>query len=426
MDSKRTLTGLLTALQRVPGGSALIAGYIGLVRGLGLLRRALVPTEVALLEMIMGSYGAQVLAAACRLGVLEHLAGGPRLAAELAGKMGADPGHLGRLLEFLAASGIVRRGHGEAYALTRFGRGLLAGRAGSLKAFAEFNGAAPTCQAWAALDASVMTGRAAFHIAHGEEFFPFTQRHSEFAAVFDRAMVGFSEAMGPLFAAAYRFGPGTVVDVGGGCGALLAGVLQRQPDLAGVLYDLPEVVAAAPAYLAAAGVAGRVEVVGGSFFDGVPAGYDYYVLKNVLHDWGDDECGVVLGHIARAIKPSGRLLIAEMLRGPRPFPLPAAMDLGMMVLTRGGRERSRAEFERLLHSAGFVLRSVVSASAFMSILVAEPVSLHLQQSGPSVIPEQIGVPDIGQEHVPGLVPGHVAHLDHQNTMAGRTGQESGS
>jgi hypothetical protein len=250
MDSKRTSTTLLTTLLRVPGGSALIAGYTGLVRGLGLLRRALVPTEVALLEMIMGSYRSQALAAACRLGVLEHIAGGPRLAAELARKMGADPGHLGRLLEFLTASGIVRRGRGEAYGLTRFGRGLLDGRAGSLKAFAEFNGAAPTWQAWAALDASVISGRSAFHIAHGEEFFPFAQRHSAFAAVFDRAMVGFSEALGPLLAAAYRFGPGTVVDVGGGRGALLAGVLQHQPDLAGVLYDLPEVIAAAPAYLA--------------------------------------------------------------------------------------------------------------------------------------------------------------------------------
>jgi O-methyltransferase domain/Dimerisation domain len=425
MDSKRTSTTLLTTLLRVPGGSALIAGYTGLVRGLGLLRRALVPTEVALLEMIMGSYRSQALAAACRLGVLEHMAGGPRLAAELARKMGADPEHLGRLLEFLTASGIVRRGRGEAYGLTRFGRGLLDGRAGSLKAFAEFNGAAPTWQAWAALDASVISGRSAFHIAHGEEFFPFAQRHSAFAAVFDRAMVGFSEALGPLLAAAYRFGPGTVVDVGGGRGALLAGVLQHQPDLAGVLYDLPEVIAAAPAYLAAAGVAGRVEVVGGSFFDSVPTGHDYYVLKNVLHDWSDGECGVILGHIANAIKPSGRLLVVEMLRGPRAFPLPAAMDLGMMVLTRGGRERSRAEFARLLQSAGFELRSVVSASAFMSILVAEPVSVQLLQSGPSVIPEQIGVPDIGLEHVP-LVPGHVAHLDHRNTMAGRTGQESGA
>src|SRR5262249_18049717 len=177
----------------------------------------------------------------------------------------------------LAASGIVRRRRSDAYGLTRFGSGLLAGRAGSLKAFAEFNGAAPNWQAWAALDGSVITGRAAFHIAHAEEFFPFTQRHPAFAALFDRAMVGFSEALGPLLAAAYRFGPGTVVDVGGGRGALLAGVLQRQPDLAGVLYDLPEVIAAAPAYLAAAGVAGRVKVVGGSFFDGVPAGYDYYV-----------------------------------------------------------------------------------------------------------------------------------------------------
>jgi methyltransferase family protein len=138
----RTLTTPLTTLLRLPFGSALVAAYTRLVRGLGLLRRALVPTEVALIEMIMGSYGAQALAAACRLGVIEHLADGPLLAAELARDVGADPGHLRRLLEFLAASGVVRRRRSGAYVLTRFGRGLLAGRQGSLKAFAEFNGTA--------------------------------------------------------------------------------------------------------------------------------------------------------------------------------------------------------------------------------------------------------------------------------------------
>jgi O-methyltransferase domain len=126
----------------------------------------------------------------------------------------------------------------------------------------------------AALDGSVTSGRAAFHIAHGEEFFPFAQRYPAFGALFDRMMVGFSETMGPLLAAAYRFGPGTVVDVGGGRGALLASVLQRQPDLAGPLYDLPEVLVGAPASLADAGVAGRVEVVSGSGVAPATPGYE--------------------------------------------------------------------------------------------------------------------------------------------------------
>ena len=142
----------------------------------------------------------------------------------------------------------------------------------------------------------------------------------------------------------------TVVDVGGGTGALLAEILSAHPDVCGTLIDLPRVVARSSETFAAAGVADRVTAVGQSFFDPLPTGADVYVLAKVLSDWPDREATALLARCAEAARPSGRVVV---LNGVSPDETPGGLVIETVLL--GGKERSLAEFERLARAAGLAV-----------------------------------------------------------------------
>jgi O-methyltransferase len=167
-------------------------------------------------------------------------------------------------------------------------------------------------------------------------------------AVFDAAMTAGSSRLTPAILAAYDFsGLSTLVDVGGGHGHLLAAVLQANPRLRGVLFDRPSTVAALHDDLGAPGVAERVEVVAGSFFDGVPMGADAYLLKLVLHDWDDESAGQILGRLREAVPAHGRMLVVErVLSRTTDLPAAALVDLEMLK-NHAGRERTEDEFRAL-------------------------------------------------------------------------------
>lgn len=192
-------------------------------------------------------------------------------------------------------------------------------------------------------------------------------------AVFDDAMTALSRGVADAVADAYDFGRfGTVVDVGGGRGALLGAVLARHPTMQGVLFDQPDVVAGADEVLAAAGVSERCRVVGGNFFQSVPEGGDAYLLKAVIHDWPDVESVEILRTCRRAMPSHGRLLLVEQLLDQSPDPLRTALsDLTMLVIA-GGTERTTDEYRALLRSAGFELLAIVSTGSEVFVLEAAP------------------------------------------------------
>jgi hypothetical protein len=174
--------------------------------------------------------------------------------------------------------------------------------------------------------------------------------------------------------AAYDFdGQSHVVDVGGGNGRLIVSILQANPRMRGTLFDMPTVVARAPALLQAGGIADRCEVVGGSFFDAVPAGGDTYILKNILHDWGDEPALRIVANCRRAMPPESKLLLVEMVIPPGNAPmLGKLLDIDMLT-TNAGCERSRTEFGELLAKGGFHLTRVVPTVLPLSVVEAEPV-----------------------------------------------------
>jgi len=172
---------------------------------------------------------------------------------------------------------------------------------------------------------------------------------------------------------AYSFdGMRTVVDVGGGNGGLLTAILEANPQVRGILFDLPHVAAGAKERVVARGLADRCQCVGGDFFESVPAGGDPYVLSNVIHDWEDAPAAVILGNCRRAMKPAARLLLIETIVPPGNDPSVAKLiDFQMLVLT-GGRERTEAEYRALLASAGLELARIIPTLTPVTVMEAMP------------------------------------------------------
>ncbi len=180
------------------------------------------------------------------------------------------------------------------------------------------------------------------------------------------------EAYNAAVMAGYPFGTDTIVDIGGGDGSLLVGILKANPQARGVLFDLPHVSAKANEQIAAAGLGDRCKVVGGDAFISVPAGGDAYVLSRIMDSWDDERAGTILSNCHGAMSPGAKLLLIERVLPERvdnsPAVRPLVMsDLNMMVIT-GGRERTASEYARLLESAGFSIGRIIPSQSVMTII----------------------------------------------------------
>jgi O-methyltransferase/methyltransferase family protein len=313
----------------------------------------------ALLALINGYQVSQALHVAARLGIADRLADGPLTVEELG--LDADRDALRRLLRALAAAGVLREADGR-YALTDLGEGLRSDAPGSVAGWAAFVGRPYHWSAWAALEHSVRTGDNAFRAVHGTDVWAYRRDRPDEAAIFDRAMTSLTARVNAAVAEAHDFGRyGTVVDVGGGRGALLAAVLDRHPGVRGVLFDQPEVVSGVD-------LGARGEVAAGSFFAAVPPGGDAYVLKSVLHDWEDAEAVAIL----RACHAAGAPVVLVVERDVAADPRAAFSDLNMLV-GPGGRERTLAEYGALLEAAGFRAVGSTTTPAGVSVIEARRV-----------------------------------------------------
>jgi hypothetical protein len=229
-------------------------------------------------------------------------------------------------------------------------------------------------RAWGDLLHSVRTGETAFDYQFGTGYFDYLAQHPEADRVFNEAMTGWTHQLVGAVVDTYDFSSvKTVVDVGGGYGALLGAILQRYPDTKGTLFEQPHVIDSAEEQLVAAGVAERCVFVGGDFFAAVPPGGDAYVLSQILHDWDDERCVAILEQCRRAMPEHGKLLVVELVLPPgdEPF-LGKWLDLHMLVLL-GGRERTAAEYDTLFRAAGFKLARVVPTPPGPSVVEAVPV-----------------------------------------------------
>lgn len=330
------------------------------------------PPEAVFFQLITGKWVTQAIASAARFGVADELKEGARGVDEIARAVGADEGALYRLLRALGSLGFFTEDGERRFALTPLGEKLVSDSPGSLRAFAMMMGLPETWNAWGAFDHSIRTGDSAFTHVFGKPFFQHLQENPESARIFDDAMTAISSTSNPAVAGALdwaRFG--RVADVGGGEGSLLCEILGHHDGVGGLLYDLPHVVATAEEVLAENPLRPRVETRGGDFFVEVPEGADAYVMKHIVHDWGDTHCRTLLANCREAMPADGRVMIVESIIPPGNDPFPTKLlDLEMLVMCEGGKERTEREYRDLLASAGLALEAIHPTKGSLSVLEA--------------------------------------------------------
>jgi hypothetical protein len=314
----------------------------------------------------------QAIYVATEFGLADLLADGPQTVDELASAAGAHAPSLYRILRLLASEGVFAEAEDGRFALTPLAAAL--GRdGGPVRPQVLFLGQEALWQAAGSLLHTVQTGETAFERANGGDFFAYFRQHPTQRVLFDHYMAAQTTPMARAVAATYDFsGIGTMVDVGGGRGALTVEILKAHPHLRGVVFDQPVVVDDARAAIAAAGLSDRCATVGGDFFATVPNGGDAYLLKYILHDWDDERSVTILRACRRAVPQHGRLLVVELLVPSGNAPSYAKTQDVNMLINLGGRERTVAEYRALFTTAGFDLTRTVPVTGELHVIEGRP------------------------------------------------------
>ncbi|MCR3720825.1 MULTISPECIES: methyltransferase [Prauserella salsuginis group] len=323
-----------------------------------------------MVRLLAGFEVSQALYAVAKLDIATVMNEGVSEVAEIAASTGTDALAVKRVLRTLTDFGVVEQRGDTEFVLADLGATLASNVSGSLRDLAIMLMETHYLPFERFVD-TVRTGRPAADIYFGQSFFEWLNAEPERAEQFSAAMASVTDGMQSDVFSGYRLPAGELVaDLGGADGSVLLRLLREHPDRRGVVHDLPAVVAAARTRVAEEGFDGRVDVVGGSFFEAVPVA-DVYVLSTVLHDWDDESCKALLTRIARTAAVGARLVVVEMIM-PITGEVHASkqVDLTMLGMVTG-RERTLPEFTDLLANAGFRLDRVVPTAETSSYEIIE-------------------------------------------------------
>jgi hypothetical protein len=314
----------------------------------------------------------QALHVAAQLGIADLLKDGPQTVAQLAEATGTHARSLYRLLRARASEGVFAEDEQGRFGPTALSECLRSDVPNSQSSMAIMSGE-EHYRCWGELLFSVQTGRNAFEKLYGQPIFQYLASHPRQARIFDEGMVGVHGAETKAMLDAYDFhGIDTLVDIGGGNGSLLLATLQRHPSLRGIVFDRPDVIERARSNIKSAGLEGRCTLIGGNFFESVPAGGDAYLMRHIIHDWYDEESRTILRNCRKVMPQTGKLLLIESVIPPGNEPCFAKLlDLTMLVIP-GGMERTEAEYGELLASAGFRLARVVPTTGNVDVIECLP------------------------------------------------------
>ena len=322
-------------------------------------------------QLLSGKQLTYSLSGVARLGVADHMSAMPIAVDKIAAKVGAHAPSLYRVMRMLASMGVFNEVHGKRFALSPAGELLRSDAPGSMRYIAMRVGDPWTTRAYEHFADCLRTGQDGVSKAYGQHVFDVLAERPEQLETFQAAMTSSSTLAGHAVVSAYDFGGiMRIADVGGGHGALLASILRHYPNMQGVLFDREEIVGGVPEDQFA-GCDGRIAIESGSFFERVPDGCDAYIMKHIIHDLSDEHCRTILKLMREKLPANGRVLLCEMVVTDEPGPTPAKMlDIEMLLVTVGGKERTKHEFAELMGSCGLHLSRIVATERPICVIEA--------------------------------------------------------
>lgn len=337
--------------------------------GLLWMNRRLFPASVVLYENFQNLWLLPCVKVAAELDIAQLLKEKPRTIEELAGLTNSNKENLFRMMRALASQGIFKQQKDLTFCNTAMSDALTDNN-GSLRYMILHHLGEINWHALGSLSWSVKTGEDAFSHLHGKRIYDYLKEDQDESELFDKSMTNLTElAIEPILNAYDFSGLKTVMDIGGGEGLLLAGILFKMKNLHGILFDVPDGLRKSPEILQKYGVNERVQTIPGSFFDeGLPPA-DLYILKNILHNWSEAECISILTNIRKAMPEHGKILVVEMIISEdNKFSYGKLIDIQMMVFMNEGKERTRKEYEALFHKSGLAISKIVPTIAPFSLI----------------------------------------------------------
>jgi hypothetical protein len=327
------------------------------------------------LQLLSGFRVTQMLRAVSELKIPDLVSTGAKNAEELASSVEVQAEPLRRILRCLVTVGVFRETEDGRFAATPVSD-CFRDQPGSQRGLAMML-TTDSYVAWGDLMYTLKTGKPAFEHLFKMSRWEQLSKEPEKAALFNAAMQSRTEQIRDAVAAGYDYSAlRSIVDVGGGRGTLIAGLLKAHPHIRGTVFDLEAGVAETDAYLTKQGVRDRCDIVTGSFFESVPAGHDAYLMKNIIHDWNDEKSIAILAGCRKAMGPAAKLILVEHVVPDRAEDSAESRrifmeDVQMMVML-DGQERTADQFGTLMKAAGLRLTKVFQTASVFQLIEGVP------------------------------------------------------
>ncbi len=336
-----------------------------------MLNKKMFPGNVVLYEQFQYFWLLPPLHVAATLNIAEMLRSGPKSIEYLASEAEVHTPSLYRVMRSLASHGIFRERKNKIFALNRVALALLDGP-GSLRYTIIHHLGQVNWTAMGNLFHAVKTGEDAFAYTHGKPIYEYLSEHPKEYEFFDKSMSNLSDMGLPLVLKACDFSTSNIIaDIGGGEGYLLSQILLQNPHLSGLLFDLPEALVKSMTMLKTYGVDSRTTIIPGSFFENIDLAADIYILKNILHNWNDEKCRKILENIKKTMPASAKIFIIDMVVPDNNLPsISKLLDIQMLGIMSGGKERTREEFISLLDHSGLYLEKITQTIGPLKVLIA--------------------------------------------------------